>query len=89
MTKSEYNTLLKKMINIKALDCLMKKRGTKGKEITYKNMEMAEYLQPYSKITVEEKRKIFQIRNKMTKIENNYQKGSQKIKCFCGENEEM
>ena len=77
------------MFNIKALDYLMKKRGSKGKEITYKNIEMAEYLQPYSKISVEEKRKIFQIRNKMTKIENNFQKGGKKIKCFCGEDEEM
>ena len=37
MTKSKYNILLKKMINENALDYLNKKKGTKGKEITYKN----------------------------------------------------
>ena len=89
MTKSKYNNLLKKMINENALDYLTKKKGAKGKEITYKNIEMAEYLQPYSKISVIEKRKLFEIRNKMTNIPNNYKSRNQKIKCWCGEDEEI
>ena len=82
MTKSKYNSLLKKTINENALNYLNKKKGTKGKEITYTNIEMAEYLEPYSKISIIEKRKLFEIRNKMTKISNNYQNRGQRTKCF-------
>ena len=35
------------------------------------------------------KRKLFEIRNKMTNIPNNYQSREKKIKCCCGEDEEM
>ena len=45
---------------------------------------MAEYLQPYSKISNDEKRKIFEMRNKMKQIPDNYQKGEIKEKCICG-----
>ena len=89
MNKSKYNYLLKKMINENALNYLTKKKGSKGKEINYTTIEMAEYLQPYSKISVIKKRKLFEIRNKMTNIPNNYQRREQKIKCCCGEYEEM
>ena len=41
----------------------------KGKEIQYKKIEMAEYLQPMNKeLTIENKRRIFEIRNMMVDI---------------------
>ena len=50
---------------------------------------MADYLQPYNKLSIEEKRKIFGMRNKMTNIQNNFSNGAEKTKCVCGEDEEM
>ena len=59
MTKLKYKNLLKKMMNENALNYLIKKKGIKGKEINYTNLEMAEYLKPCSKISVNEKKKTF------------------------------
>ena len=83
MSKAKFNKLLKERIKEKALDYLIKKQGRKGKDITYKSIDMADYLQPYSKISITEKQKIFEMRNKMTKIPNNYLKEEKKIKCVC------
>ena len=49
---------------------------------------MAEYLIPYnSKLNIEEKRKMFEIRNRMTKIPNNF--GNKEEKCVCGQVENL
>ena len=51
---------------------------------------MAEYLLPYTEsLTIEQKQSMFEIRNIMTKIPNNYPKSKLKIKCSCGEIEIM
>ena len=51
---------------------LMNKRGSKGKEIEYDKIGMAQYLQPNNQLEVKEQRKIFEIRNRMTNIPNNF-----------------
>ena len=89
MNKTKFNKLLKERIKENAFDYLLKKQGTKGKDILYKNIEMANYLQPYSKISIEEKQKIFEMRNKMTQIPNNYLNGEKKVKCVCDMVEDM
>ena len=89
MNKTKFNKLLKERIKENALSYLLKKQGTKGKDILYKNIEMADYLQPYSKISIEEKQKIFEMRNKMTQIPNNYLNGEKKVKCVCDMIEDM
>ena len=49
---------------------------------------MAEYLMPYNwKLHIEEKRKMFETRNKMTRIQNNF--GNKEEKCLCGAIEDM
>ena len=89
MSKMKFNKMLKERIYENALSYLTKKQQIKGKEIVYKKIELADYLQPYNKLSIEEKRKIFEMRNKMTKIPNNFLNQAQKVKCVCGEFEEM
>ena len=62
-------------ILINALEYLQSKQGSKGQEINYKELEMADYLQPYnSKLSIEEKIRLFALRNRMTEIPFNYGK---------------
>ena len=69
MSKNELKKLIKSRILKNALEYLNIKRGSKGKEIEYNTIEMAEYLMPYNwKLHIEEKRKMFEIRNRMTRI---------------------
>ena len=89
MSKSKFNKLLKQRINENALKYLTSKQGSKGKNIFYKSIAMAEYLLPYSKLSIEKKRRLFQIRNKMTLIPNNFQSGKNEETCICGEKENM
>ena len=46
MTKLKFNKLLKQRINENAVKYLTEKQGTKGKEIDYSNITMADYLLP-------------------------------------------
>ena len=86
MTKYKFTNLLKEKINEEALNYLKGKRSKKGKHIEYKNLEMAEYLQPTCELDNREKQKLFEIRNDMTNIPSNYGKQNE---CLCGELEHM
>ena len=46
MTKNQFRRILKKAIKEKAFKYLIDKRGSKGKEIEYLRLKMAEYLLP-------------------------------------------
>ena len=88
MTKNRFKSLIKSRILINALEYLNKKRGSKGKELEYSTIEMAEYLMPFNmKLNIEDKRKLFEMRNRMTRIENNF--GNKEEKCICGAIETM
>ena len=51
---------------------------------------MAEYLQPInSKQNIENKRKMFAIRNRMVNIKSNFNQKNEKHKCICGQFETM
>ena len=51
-------------------------------------LEMSEYLLPYNtKLNIEEKRRLFAMKNRMTLIPSNY--GNSKEKCPCGTEENM
>ena len=51
---------------------------------------MSEYLLPSTTaLTIEERRKLFSMRNKMVTIPNNFPKSEIKEKCSCGEIEDM
>ena len=40
-------------------------------------------------MSIEQKQKLFSIRNRMVQIPDNFPKSEMKTKCFCGENEDM
>ena len=89
MTKTKFNKILKIKSKESALRYLNEKKGKKGKEISYHNIEMAEYLLPYNKMSISQKRKIFEIRNKMVDIPDNFSSDSIETVCICGEREIM
>ena len=90
MTQSKFKGRIKSQILKKSLEYLMEKRKSKGKEIKYQKLEMAEYLQPInSKLDIENKRKMFAIRNRMVNIKSNFNQKNEKHKCICGQFETM
>ena len=89
MTKGKYNRMLKERIHENALKYLTEKQVKKGKEITYSKIEMAEYLLPDSKLSTEQKRQMFSIRNKMIDISDNFSSSEVQTFCYCGEQETM
>merc|ERR1712208_60696 len=84
MTKSKFSNIIKENIRKHALNYLIEKQSKKGGQITYKKLEIIEYLQPTCEILIKEKQKIFEIRNDMTNIPDNY--GNKSV-CLCGEKE--
>ena len=88
MSKEIFKKMIKKKISEISFEYLLKKRRSKGIEIRYDRLEMADYLQPYNKnLTIEEKRKLFSVRNRMVEIGYNFGKCE---KCIvCGEIENM
>ena len=90
MTHSRFMGKIKLQIQQHALQYLLGKRKTKGREIEYQQLEMAEYLTPINrKMSIEEKRMMFSIRNQMVDIKSNFKGGKIEIKCLCGERETM
>jgi hypothetical protein len=90
MTKYEFTRILKERIKENALLYLTGKRGKKGKEIKYSCLEMAEYLQPFNdQLTLEQKREMFSIKNRMYNLPENFPKGDEKYTCVCGETENI
>ena len=88
MSKENFKKIIKMKISEISLEYLLKKRSSKGKEIRYDRLKMADYFQPYSKnLTLEEKRKLFSVRNRMVEIGYNFGKCEKCNKC--GENEDM
>ena len=60
LSKKQFCTMLKEAIQISAFEYLINKRGSKGQEIQYTELKMAEYLTPgYRNICIEEQRSIF------------------------------
>ena len=76
-------SMIKERIKENAINYLKEKQKKKGSKIEYKNLEMAEYLQPNCEIDNREKEKLFEMRNEMT---SNY--GGEN-ECICGKIETM
>ena len=92
MRKNRFQNILKRSTNEKALEYLLERRGTKGKEIKYLRLKMSEYLLPQKNenLSITEKQYIFAIRNRMIDIEFNFPKNKiSKTLCCCGEVENM
>ena len=90
MSKIKFNKIIKLSIQKCALEYLLRKQGSKGKDILYSEIKMPEYLMPNEfNLTIEQKRYIFSMRNKMVPIENNFPSKGIVEKCVYGENLEM
>ena len=90
LSKHQFLKIIKKAINKKALEYLLNKQGSKGKEIEYKELKMAEYLLPTEKrITILDQRNIFSIRNRMVPIQSNFKTNTSSETCVCGHSENM
>ena len=88
MQKGTFLKIIKSKIEVLALNYLLKKRGSKGKEIVYKRLEMANYLLPHNeKISIEEKQRLFSFRNRMIDVGNNFGKNEQCV--ICKQKEDM
>ena len=89
MKKSKFNKLISESINQSALNYLRGKQGNKGSEITYKVIQMADYLLPDNNLSIDQKRKLFEIRNGMTQIPSNFSSRDNVFYCVCGDRESM
>ena len=88
MPRIKFKNLIKIRIERNALEYLQNKRRSKGKEIEFTLLAMSEYLLPYNSImSIEEKREMFAIRNRMTNIPINF--GKKEEKCICETSETM
>ena len=75
---------LKLTKNSVAFEYLTSRRGSKRQEIEYTELKMALYFLPnHEKITTEEQRNIFEIRNRKVPISSNFPKIEKKEICVC------
>ena len=86
ISKYRFSNLIKEKIRKHSFEYLKGKQAKKGRNITYKYLEMAEYLQPNCELDIEDRRKMFELRNEMTNIPTNFGK---KTMCLCGEIENL
>ena len=90
MSKTQFRKILKNSITEKALQYLINKRGSKGQEIEYSRLRMAEYLLPQDEnLSISDQQYIFSIRNRMVQIDENFPVKEKKSLCPCGEIQNM
>ena len=90
VTVNKFKGMLNKSIEQRALQYLRDKRGSKGIEMNYLKIEMAEYLMPNDEqLSIEGQRYIFAIRNRMVNVPVNFPKNQSEVKCACGVKEDM
>ena len=90
MSQYQFSNLLKLRSKENALKYLIGKQKTKGSEIKYSNLEMSEYLMPINEIlTIEQKQKMFGVKNRMIEISENFPGKEISDICCCGTAETM
>ena len=73
MNQNKYVNRLNKRMNENALKYLLNKQKSKGKEIKYSEIQMAEYLLPIkTQLTVIQKQKMFAVKYRMKEIYENF-----------------
>ena len=81
---NKFRSILKKSAEESAFLYLIKKQGSKGQEISYSTIKMADYLMPNPEnLSIDDKRSIFEIRNRMVALPNNFSKEKAKKLCTC------
>ena len=90
MPYNQFKKIVKEKIRKQAFIYLKDKIRSKGKENKFEEFSMAEYLLPENrKLTIHEKQKLFEVKNRMTKIPINFPKNNMKNYCYCGTEETM
>ena len=90
ISKNQFSQIIKKAIQERALEYLVDKQGSKGQELSCKELKMADYLLPSNQnISLDEQRSIFAIRNRMVIIPSNFPIGKEVEICPCGQIENM
>ena len=90
MSIYSFKKMLNKKLSESALSYLTGKQGSKGGEIVYTKLELADYLSPICKQPIDTKRRTFEIRNRMWNIPANFSSKEIKHKCcICQEDETM
>ena len=82
LSDKQFQNIVKDKISITSLKYLLGKQRSKGNNICYTSLKMSEYLLPYSDLTIDEKTRLFSIRNHMVNINSNFSKN--KINCITG-----
>ena len=81
--------MINEAISQKSLEYLNGKKGSKGSEISYPNIKLADYLSPTAKgLSIDDKRYIFSMRNRMIILPDNFPIKGETHRCVCGENNE-
>ena len=83
MSKRQFINLLNTRIRENALEYLLHKQKSKGKDIPYTNIQMAEYLMPGANISISQKQKMFAVKNRMIEISENFPGRIKKEICVC------
>ena len=90
LPNNQFKNMIRKKCKELALEYLLNKRGSKGKEIIYNEIQTAEYLLPNEDLNIEEQRTIFSIRNWMIDIPSNFVSNENNMsKCICNQTENM
>ena len=58
---------------------MKQRKAEKGAKIVYKSLELQDYLNPYSNLSLEDQLKIFSLRTQMNPLKSNFSK-NEKIK---------
>jgi hypothetical protein len=83
MSPSQFKKMLKEKVREAALQYLT------DAEINDPELQIVDYLQPIADLSIDVKRKIFEARNKMTRIPANFFSRKTMVKCICSEQEDM
>ena len=89
ISKNRFNKILNERIRAASLTYLTGKQNIKGGDINYAKIEMSEYLSPLSDLSIDDKRRLFAVRNMMVDIPANFSNSNENMKCICGEKESM
>ena len=79
-----YLANVERKIKENALKYLTDKQKSKGKEIIYSEIQMAEYLQPSSPLTINQKQRMFALKNRMIEISENFPGKNKESECHFG-----
>ena len=91
MSVNKFKNIICKKLKKEAFEYLMNKRGQKGSEISYTDIEMTEYWLPDNNLTIINNIRMFLIRNRMLDIPSYFSSSNKnkEFNCFCGNYNDM